>query len=301
MDSLSRHEFAQVLRNEGYRGEPRRFNPDAVLPADTEELLAEMTFTAQYEAVRKLYEWIDGQGQSPAAMGALVRAYANLGLLTEFHWNCADKAFKARALLYAQRLLSQRPGAWAYWHRAYALALTGLHQTALADLQAAAKAGAGVPAAAPPPAWTRLIRPYCCFELEGLDPAQVEPPAKDLARLLRFHAVALAGDDNQIVTLGLETIEKLPECYGVHDALCKAGGLGVRHGATQGWPATVAETLYARLDALPDLPAAAKAIVKRQLAGAASPGAVPPGAPRRVCGPGPAFHRLAALRKASGR
>ena len=47
----------------------------------------------------------DGESIAP---GRLVRGYALLGVLSEFHRHPAHKAFKGRALLYAQRL-SRRP------------------------------------------------------------------------------------------------------------------------------------------------------------------------------------------------
>ena len=99
-----------------------------------------MDIVSQFSAVRELHALIKSQGESPELLGALVRAYANLGVLTEHFWLPDHKVFKARALLYAERLMRRQSGKpWGMWHKAYAEALVGLHCSALADLESAAK------------------------------------------------------------------------------------------------------------------------------------------------------------------
>ena len=63
-------------------------------------------------------------------------------MLTEFHWSPAHRVFKARALLYAERLnaAEREPRlAEALYARAFVRALVGRHDLALADLDEATK------------------------------------------------------------------------------------------------------------------------------------------------------------------
>ena len=119
--------------------------PDAGRPKGTEEKLSHLGFLEPFDAIRDLHRAIRTDGESPEQLGALVRGYANLGVF-EHHWHPAHKVFKARALLYAQRMVAREPkGTFGLWHRAYARSLIGLHANALADIAEAR--GADRPAA----------------------------------------------------------------------------------------------------------------------------------------------------------
>src|SRR5207249_12137163 len=110
------------------------------LPEGVDEALSEMVFSRQFEALRTCHEAMHRDGESPALLGALVRAYANLGILTSFQWNSFDKVFAVRSMLYAERMTARQPRSpFALWHRAYARALAGVHATAIADLEEAKK------------------------------------------------------------------------------------------------------------------------------------------------------------------
>ena len=104
-EKLSRTKFVESLRAAGYSGKANVWKADAPLPDRIESLLVEMNFISQFQAVRELHEAIHSGGESPALLGGLVRGYANLGLLTEYLWHPEHKVFKARALLYAQRMV----------------------------------------------------------------------------------------------------------------------------------------------------------------------------------------------------
>src|SRR5690606_13160960 len=130
---LSRTAFPEALKRAGYRDARAHANGEAAaagpVPERIERELEELETLSQFVAVRQLHQRIAQDGPSPELLGALVRGYANLGSLTEFHWNAVHKAFKARALLYAQRMTQADPqSTWALWHRAYARALAGLHK-----------------------------------------------------------------------------------------------------------------------------------------------------------------------------
>ena len=154
MEELSRGRFVDAIKQAGFQGKANALKDSADVPQWIETALERMDFVSQFSAVRELHELIRADGESPERLGALVRAYANLGLLTEFHWHPAHKAFKARALVYAQRMVSRDKQPWrATWHRAYAFALAGFHQLALDDLRTAAKqrqAARKTPASGPP-------------------------------------------------------------------------------------------------------------------------------------------------------
>ncbi|HEY2826172.1 MAG TPA: hypothetical protein VGJ04_01110, partial [Pirellulales bacterium] len=80
---------------------------DGVVPKEIEEQLAEMSFTSQFAAVRKLHAVIYDSGESPERLGALVRGYANLGLMTEYFSSPINRVCRARSLLYAQRMAAK--------------------------------------------------------------------------------------------------------------------------------------------------------------------------------------------------
>jgi len=128
---------------------------------------------SQYLAVRLLHQQIRSNGASPERIGALVRGYANLGVLTHDQWSRANKVFLARALLYAQRLVvhENQSGASLYV-RAYARAFTGLHAAALMDLDDAAAKSGGVKT----PAWVDLIRGYSRFDPYPLEDVALAGP-----------------------------------------------------------------------------------------------------------------------------
>ena len=97
-----------------------------------------------------------------------MRGYARLGVLNEFLWSSAHKVFKARAFLYAQRLIADDPRSpWGLWHRAYVEALAGLHSTALDDLNEARNLASGKGTPKPPP-WVDTLATYCKFDLADL-------------------------------------------------------------------------------------------------------------------------------------
>ena len=126
----------------------------------------------------QLHGLIRVDSQSPERLGALVRGYANLGLLTEFHWHPAHKALAARSLVYVQRMVfSDKQPARALWHRAYAFALAGLHQQALDDLQAAGKQGKSWAEDRPQPPGLggsdRRLLSFCQRTARRSDPARV--------------------------------------------------------------------------------------------------------------------------------
>ena len=260
-EKYSRTHMVDILKKARIPGKPRVWKADLAVPGHVEKLLAEMVFFSQFEAIRELHQLTAAQGESPAVLGALVRGYTHLGILTERHWNAAHKVFKARALLYAQRWAAREPASLAArWHRAYALALIGAHAEAIADLEAAGKAWQALPAKDRParPDWVDLVDAYVRYDVPKLAAAADHPEHGPLASLLHFHAVDLSGGGRWIVQTGGTTLSKIPECYRVHDAVCRFGGVSVQHLATVA-PATIlGRTLYGRVRKMPGLPEAVR-------------------------------------------
>ncbi len=263
-EQMSRKESVAALRKAGFAGKPNRKSAAAV-PDSAEKLLSEMTFTAQYAAVRELHGLIRSQGESPALLGALVRAYANLGVQCEYHWYPSSKVFKARALLYAQRMVAADPASpSALWHRSYALALTGLHGAALADLDAAARLPSVQTDKIKQPAWVGLIAAFARFDVEGITQAGKEQGLASLAGLLRYLATEDFSSPNLTIETGQAVLRSIPECFRIHDALSRAGGVANQHNSTLAGAAVLSKTLSGRLQAMPGLPASAGRLLQQR-------------------------------------
>lgn len=223
------------------------------MPADNEKRLDELIATSQFAALRQLHAAMRSAGESPEVLGALIRAYANLGVLTEHLWLGGHRIFKARALLYAERLRQRLPkDPRGLWHRAYAETLIGLHREALDDLRAAADLAAG----AASPEWVALLEPCCRFDADQLAKLADKPKLAQLARLLHFlvvehrHTLRLCLDSAQAI------LKENPDCTRVLDALCDIGGVGVPHQVTEGYLEILSQIVPGRVAGLPGLPEA---------------------------------------------
>lgn len=261
MERCAREEWPAVFRQAGVTGPAPQAQVPAVsspkrveLPAGVEEKLNTMSFLVQFAALRELDQLRRTQGQSPELLGGLVRAYANLGLLTDFHHTIMDRAYRARALLYAQRLLAVAPDfPVGRWHRAFACALAGLPAAALADLAEAdrlEKARKENASALTRPSWTNLIDSYCRFDTAALE----KVGDSQLARLLGFRTIEHPSTKALTIKTGRALLKDNPECYHVIDALCTVGGVSLLHKVTQLGPAVLLQTLPHRLRQMPNLP-----------------------------------------------
>ncbi|MGD0898120.1 MAG: hypothetical protein ABR915_09820 [Thermoguttaceae bacterium] len=256
-ENLSRSDYVDAIRKVGFQGKPNVRKESADIPREIQQSLDEMNFLSQFSAVRQLHALIRADGESPERLGALVRGYAHLGLLTEFHWHPAHKAFTARSLVYAQRMVATgKEPRFAGWHRAYALALAGLHKLALDDLAAAGQ-GKAAKDGSPHPDWVDLIDAYCRYDYERLKAAALEGPGKEPATVLWFDSIRLSHCSAATIRAAIATVGKIPECYPAYDCLCQLGGVSVGHGATGAPLAVAGRTIYPRVAAMPGLPEAA--------------------------------------------
>ena len=147
-----------------------------------------MDIVSQYAQLRHTHAQIRATGSTTEKLGKLVHAYANLGHLSENYWGPHSKVFKARALLYSRRMISQAgesPYTLSHW--AYSLALTGRHAAAIELIDAARKAQ-GQKA----PEWLELIDAYCRCQPEILQKSQGS--IKELAQYLRIQLLDLTVD-----------------------------------------------------------------------------------------------------------
>ena len=236
------------------------------MPDRVESLLAEMNIFSQFDALRRLHAMLRSDGESPALLGALVRGYANLGIMTEYHWHAANKVFKARALLYAQRMLARdEKSPVAKWHRAYAAALTGLHAWALADLDEADQAWQAMAEndRPPRPAWVGLVGPFCRYDLNTLAQPAKDGGCKELAALLRFVAMEQAGGSAWDLKVTVASLQTIPECYRIYDGLRECINARAVHSVTSEAGTLIGKTLYGRVKSMPGLPGQARQIVNK--------------------------------------
>lgn len=250
-DELSRGGYVTALRRAG--GWPAAERPKSAkgIPGDVQAALDRPTVASQLWAVRALHGAVRQGGESPALIGGLSRGYATLGLLTDRLWNGTPWVFKARGLLYAERLRQLDPAApLGWWHRGYASALAGRHADALKDFaEADAKAG-GKPA----PGWVSLAAALCRFDSADLAGRAADGPLADTALLFRFRTEEDGRYKIRLVAAGTEFLNRVEECHLVRDCLARSGGLGQwGEGSAAGLKA-LAPAHRRELDTLPDLP-----------------------------------------------
>lgn len=265
MEGWTRKELVEFLKLQGCRDHrppptPAELDPACALRVE------EMSFLAQLDAVQRAHAHIRVAGASPASLSVLVRGYAHLGMLTEWHWNSAFKAHFARALLYAQRMTASAPTDPSGWaHRAYAEALAGLHAAALADLEKARTLAAQKQPAAELPGWVGLIEASCRYDRAPLETAMQAGPHAQLAAVLAFKTLEHSLCDHATLTLGMKVIEQAPEAYDAIDSMCRLNGqVGAGHVLTVVGPDTLAQTAVTRLDQFANVPAALAAVLAEQ-------------------------------------
>ena len=265
-ESWSRIYFPKALEKEfGFPAQKKLPESKTGVPAATAKLLTEMAVPAQYAAIRKLHGLTRSKGASAKLYGGLVRGYSNLGLLTAHHWSPAHKAFKARALLYAERLVVTNPRSpWGYWHRAYARAMTGWHQKALDDLaKAASKKENGIEQ----PGWVDVLDAYCHFRTQKLEQLSAGNETQ-LAALLQFHNAKIPYTRNSATiwttTISQNVLQTNPESFLIYDYAMNYAGLSVKHITTVEGPKVFDETTPERLLSMAGLPRKVQDLVEEK-------------------------------------
>jgi hypothetical protein len=216
MESMSRNEFVTVLERHGFKRMARALpKGGGDLPSDIANHLNEMSFTSQFAALRRLHALQGSNISDDARLAALARCYATLGVISEYYWNPMHQVFKARALLYAERLVARDgKSSWALAHRAYARALVGLHGAALTDLEATQLEPS--PAIVELPKWADLIADFCMFNAVALKQAS-EPSQQELAALLRLLIAEQSDVPGMTPRTARAESAEAPECYRITD------------------------------------------------------------------------------------
>jgi tetratricopeptide (TPR) repeat protein len=259
-EAMSRTEFTELLKQLGLKGKPNPVRERAPVPPEVERRLEEMGIIETFAAVRDLHEAMHDDGESPERLAALARAYAQLGVLTEYQWSSAHRAFKARALLYAERLVARSPkSAHALRGRAFVLALVGHHSMALYDLDEARKIDAGTKDPARPPSWLPVIQAYLKSDRKGLEIS--DGPDAKLAALLRMLLVEHPQGTRALVEAAREVVRRDPNCCRAVDVICEHGQLGDLHTATVVGPEAFTKDFPVKLKSLKWLPT----VVRRPL------------------------------------
>lgn len=258
MERFSREALPVALAEAGL--EKSQAVPAAAAELDQiETLLAEMDMLAQFAALRLAHQQARSDGGSEKALGAIVRAYANLGQLTTFHWSAGYKAYRARSLLYAQRMVQKYPDSDnARLHRAYALALAGLHDLALRQLDALAQRPE------PMPTWATVIEPICRYQMRRLIDMATNGSQRQLAALLAFDSIERSTAQAAIMNVAQVSLAAAPNCFRIIDGMCDQSGPGWLNGLTVMGPDRFSTLLGQKLEHQPGLPESIRQLIQQQ-------------------------------------
>ncbi len=257
----SRNGIREALSKAGVS--PRKKKTADEVMATSERLLARANHIMQFYLVRSIHEQVQHEGESDTAIANLVRAYANLGMLTEHHWNDMHRAFKACSLLYAQRLVVRLPkNPASLQHRAYALALTGLHNHALLDLAAAEALGeAADDGNRRTAAWVKLLDLLCRFDFEHLAQEFDDEQYGPLAAVFHFLTLENRETPRRTIESAFQALNKNPFCFRVVDGMYDVSGVSMLHRITEYGPAMHEAMLRQQMPRLPGLPESAKELL----------------------------------------
>ncbi len=205
-ERLSREDLANLLRqttgaDEAAGGElaPRPVSGQPWVSALDEFLL--------WQEIRLHHEDIRELGENEHRLAKLVQAYALLGQVTSHYWTSVSSAFTARSLLYDQRLeirYGKRSPGLTQAVRCFALAMAGLHHTALEALDEARAARSNAP-------WLQLLDDYLHFRHSKLVAhAEADGAFSGLACHLLINAMAKIYPDHWFDDLRGLVREKAP-------------------------------------------------------------------------------------------
>jgi tetratricopeptide (TPR) repeat protein len=251
-EKTSRTDFPAAMRRQGWQGKPDAQSPDAPPPLEADALLPQLDELSQFAILRLTHAAIASSGESLPRLGVLVRAYANLGQITRYHWSVDSRVYTARSLLYAQRMVAKDPkSAFALWHRAYARALAGMQGPALDDLTAAQRLS---PSAAAP-SWVALLEPFCKYQTGRLtDLATADPSNTSLGMYLAFLTVENSGCQGAAINFAQAALKVNPNCLRLIDAMCDQTGPGLLNELTETGPQIFGQLLGANLEKMPAFP-----------------------------------------------
>lgn len=262
--ALEQAGLKKVEQQVGESGESETgdFDPDSFNIEAMEEKLLKVDFITQLGVVRATHEQMRLAGESPELLAILVRGYAHLSMLTQHHWNASSEAFAARAMCYAQRLVSaSEESELALWNRAYMWAVIGTHHHALSDIKKIADREDSE--GQTPPEWTKLLDPFLHFSrAKLLELADSNEQLKPWALRLHFQLTSAYRYASWLNSAGMNMAREVPTAYGVYAEMAHHGQqLGVvRAGAYYG-PMALGRFAPASLDAVPNMPKSIRALL----------------------------------------
>jgi len=216
-------------------------------------LLDDLTFLSQYEALRRLHA--TGNLRDADTLAALVKGYAQLGLLTRYHWTHVHRICQARSLLYAQRLMALHPKSSGQSDMAACLGFAGYHGLALKLFEAAEKEGIKLSR------WTNSARLAARFDFQSLQAdGEKDEAGSVLSEFLAFRILAREPAyrflelDAPAQKLGLKLFESKPELYPVIHRMGMSNSLGLRQHMTLAGQPVLMKSLPNRLGSMQGLP-----------------------------------------------
>lgn len=253
-EEQSRTGYAEALARLGYQ---RRANPDfnqRLVPPDAAELLSRMNEISQFAAVRRIHHEIAEKGESPELLSGLARGYAHL---TQLMMPVPDNmygVFGARAMLYAQRLLTRLPNdPHSHLTRAYVMAWVGLPNQTEADLKKASELGA---APASWPQWAKLADLY--WRARFLDLSRIvrdeNATERQAAAILMFRIIRTAHSEMLVQESGNLALSVCPDNMFILWHMCDRGGVISSHEVTQQIFVSQAQRIASHLSEVKGLP-----------------------------------------------
>ncbi|WP_404306185.1 tetratricopeptide repeat protein [Neorhodopirellula lusitana] len=270
LEHASRGEFVDALLAAGLKKSTRdKQKDDAPKPTFDawNEQLAKLDFVTQYGVVQSAHEAMRSQDDRAAILGVLARGYANLSMLTQHQWNAVGEVFASRAILYAQRMVTETDqNATALWHRAYVWAVIGAHQHALADIRQIRKAVTETgDTETNEPAWGKLIDVYLKCDRAAMSQfADANKEQRAWALRLAFQLASSYRYSPWMYHAARELAQQAPTCFGVYAELVTHGGslAAERTGASHA-PMVFAQFLPTSLTNLSGFPDVAREAIKQ--------------------------------------
>jgi len=260
-EAFSQGEFVELLQQLGVAkiASNKKSLVGSPNPKDLQEidqLLQEVDLFSQFLAVRRLHKLILKVGESPELLGLLVNGYANMGLLTECTWSADSRVFRARSLIYAQRLREKYDDyLFSRWHWSYAQAIAGIHFTAIEQLKDPIPEQDEDFQLPSLPAWGDLVSPYCHFDTETLE--SLADGGNRWARYLRLWALYTSGEERQIDSSAEAILADCPEAFNSYTLLGQ-GSIGTMHLAGRASIQAMMQSCSMRWSESQDLPAAVR-------------------------------------------
>ena len=239
IEPITHSDFVEVFKELGYSHQPNKRVESAPLTEEQESLLLSMNHIAQWMALRSIHTDIRQQGESPERLSGLVRGYSNLAQLTLPLVDLRHQVYRARAMLYAERLYNfDQTKQLGLWTQQYCWTMCGLINTSNSRFWWAEKKKAEGEAPTTdetPPIWLPLLKFYGKFnyvELEKIAFDEQKNPLRDLAQAFWYRAIEQS-NCNILINQGGDRMQRANhEGLWVNDSEYYHSGVGKRHEVT---------------------------------------------------------------------